>query len=358
MHLIVMVSPTRLLAEAFQKIAIKMNVDIKCVVASNMNELEAIVEKYKGAEVFISRGGLAESLRDDYFKVVISINISTQNILRTISIAAAKHTNLAVAIYNKHSGTRQRFELADRNILWEVYQSEAVGELLKTFKVSGVTAVIGSKSAVKESEKFGLDGYLIETDDVAIKATIQEACAVLEINQIRNEKQNEWQKQVEHAIEALYQTISAVNIETERLYASSEEITALNHESHSMLQSLENNLYEVSEIIQVVKRISRQTNLIGINASIEAARAGTLGNGFAVVAEEVSKLANESSRSSYKIEDKVTQFLKNLKVHLEKNGVNSELVEEQSIGIGEINTKVGNLENVCKALKSLSSLND
>ncbi|EPZ0458390.1 MULTISPECIES: methyl-accepting chemotaxis protein [Bacillus] len=83
-------------------------------------------------------------------------------------------------------------------------------------------------------------------------------------------------------------------------------------ENMKALQSLKEQINLVSEIAQMIKEISSQTNILSLNAAIEAARVGEHGRGFAVVAEEVRRLASNVDGAIKKI---------NLNVESITNGV-------------------------------------
>ena len=132
---------------------------------------------------------------------------------------------------------------------------------------------------------------------------------------------------------------------------SMDKITQVVNQVVSKVNNLAESSKQISKITGTIDDISRQTHLLALNASIEAARAGTVGRGFAVVADEVKKLSQETSEATNNIGELIAELQTGM-----ENIVKS-MAEEQAIvetGATHIKSTGENIQNMTSKVQNVN----
>lgn len=144
------------------------------------------------------------------------------------------------------------------------------------------------------------------------------------------------------------------NSNLEQSIALIQNINESVQETATMIEALRNSALDIGEVTNVISSISEQTNLLALNAAIEAARAGEQGRGFAVVADEVRNLAGKTQELTQSIQDIIT------KLQAQSEQANDNMIKNvsairESVTLSE-NVK-GSFNDIIHSVQAISDIN-
>ena len=145
-------------------------------------------------------------------------------------------------------------------------------------------------------------------------------------------------------------TLKAEEVSNALSETSSKGNSAINTAITS-IEQIQSMSHEVQDIVKVIQKIASQTNLLSMNAAIEAAHAGAMGQGFAVVADEVRSLASSSAKSAHDIQDRIKEMVERIDGGVEAIAVAGRSFREIEQNVEQTNALVKTISSAMEEQK-------
>jgi len=154
-------------------------------------------------------------------------------------------------------------------------------------------------------------------------------------------------------INSAYETLKNTTISIEGLAAKVEESSHKEMEMAEKINQLSNDANDVKNVLEVIDDIAEQTNLLALNAAIEAARAGEHGRGFAVVADEVRQLAEKTQKSLTEINATISVITQNIVEASSEMNKNAKDISAMTKTSEETKSEIERVNEIMKETTSL-----
>lgn len=327
-------------------------VDMKPVVDGTGKQLGELGDFYAEG---IERDGRISAERYDASRLIV---------IAVIALAGLATVLMAWLLTRSIVGPLREALLAARRV--------AQGDLTQTLAVQGRDEVSELQRALQQ-----MQAQLRETLSRIAGSSTQLATAAEELNAVTEAARQGLQQQndeLEQAATAVTEMSTAVDEVARNAVSTSEASRASSQAAHqgqtrvadtldaiaalsdevsatgTLVQQLAVQSQDIGKVLDVIRAIAEQTNLLALNAAIEAARAGEAGRGFAVVADEVRALASRTQQSTLEIEQMVSSMRSGASHALGSMHSSSQralatraLAETAGVALEEINSRIGEM---------------
>lgn len=325
------------------------------------NEYEELVLTRENHIIDMEENILAEGQTTILIVSIVSILVILLGI--AIAIITSRSISNPLRIVTKRMGLMANGDLSGE--LLETKLRDEIGQLMDSTNdmhanmrhvLTNINTV--SETVTSQSEELTQSANEVTEGSEQVSSTMQELAS-------GSETQATSASELSSAMHQFAKNIDDVNNKAEEIQQTSHGVLEVTHEGSELMTSskgqmakidqivqeavqkvegLDTQSQEISELVSVIQGIADQTNLLALNAAIEAARAGEHGKGFAVVADEVRKLAEQVSDSVTDITDIVTNI----------QNESSMVAESLQVGYKEVEQGTGQIEETSEKFEDIN----
>ena len=214
--------------------------------------------------------------------------------------------------------------------------SSALNGMMSTFKQSFLSISDATNKLTISAQNVDEISSLTRTAVLEQKnGTDSVAAAINELDTSANEVQHNTQRAADKSVSANERASKGLSL-VEQAKVGIDELRDKVIDNTDMITELSNKTNEVSTVLEVITSIAEQTNLLALNAAIEAARAGEQGRGFAVVADEVRSLATRTRESIDQIQSTIGALQQDVKGAVESMNDASQQASEKAEDVANV----------------------
>ena len=301
------------------------------VLAANFNKMIVHLREMASVSAAIAEGQLAVSVhprsqQDTMARAFGSMTRGLRELVRQVRDSASQ-----VA-----SGSGQMAGASDESAKISVQAASAIDEVTSTMHEMSINVQNVVKNTQVQASSVAETSASIDQMVTSIERVADTAKLLVDISHRSREEVQTGKVTMDKATEGLNRTSHAIQ-------SSAEIIDVLGRRAD-----------DIGKIIEVIDDLAEQTNLLALNAAIEAARAGEHGLGFAVVAEEVRKLAEKSTQSTKEISELIQGIQKEAREAVDNMEKSTSMVQEGLILNRDLSTALDKISDVVSEVYKFS----